>query len=153
MPALATTTDPVTVANRLRPVLLKLNRPLRREIHSLGVTGGQASLLFTIQRRPGIGVRELATLERMSAPGMSKYVGRLEAAGLGAREPSAEDRRRVGLRITPEAERVLRSVKSRRTAWLATRLRGLSDAELAAVDAAVEPLQELTDECPLRCPP
>ena len=49
-------------------------------------------------------------------------------------------------RITPEAERVMRSVKSRRTAWLATRLRGLSDAELAAVDAAVVPLQELIDE-------
>jgi DNA-binding MarR family transcriptional regulator len=140
------TTDPVAVANRLRPVLLKLNRHLRREIHSLGVTGGQASLLFTIQRRPGIGVRELAALERMSAPGMSKYVARLEAAGLVARDPSADDRRRVGLRITPEAERVLRSVKSRRTAWLASRLRGLSDAELAAVDAAIEPLQELIDE-------
>src|SRR2546429_806274 len=136
MPALATVTDPVTVANRLRPVLLKLNRHLRREIHSLGVTGGQASLLFTIQRRPGIGVRELAALERMSAPGMSKYVGRLEAAGLIGPEPSAEDPRRVGPRLTPEAERVLRSGKSRRTAWLATRLRGPSDAEPAAVDAA-----------------
>jgi DNA-binding MarR family transcriptional regulator len=142
----ATTVDPVAVANRLRPVLLKLNRHLRREIHSLGLTGGQASLLFTIQRRPGIGVRELANLERMSAPGMSKYVGRLEAAGLVARDPSGQDRRRVGLRITPEAERVLRSVKSRRTAWLASRLRGLSDDELAAVDAAIEPLQELIDE-------
>jgi DNA-binding MarR family transcriptional regulator len=143
---LSPTTDPVTVANRLRPVLLKLNRHLRREIHSLGVTGGQASLLFTIQRRPGIGVRELAALERMSAPGMSKYVGRLEAAGLVTRDPSEADRRRVGLRVTPEAERVLRSVRSRRTAWLAARLRGLTDAELAAVDAAIEPLQELIDE-------
>ena len=140
------TTDPVAVANRLRPVLLKLNRHLRREIHSIGVTGGQASLLFAIQRRPGIGVRELAALERMSAPGMSKYVGRLEAAGLVTREPSSEDRRRVGLRVTPEAERVLRSVKSRRTAWLASRLRGLSEAELAAVDAAIQPLEELIDE-------
>ena len=146
MPALATTTDPVTVANRLRPVLLKLNRHLRREIHSLGVTGGQASLLFTIQRQPGIGVRELATLERMSAPGMSKYVGRLEAAGLILREPSGEDRRRVGLRVSGEGERVLRSVKSRRTAWLAARLQGLSEAELEAVDAAIEPLQVLIDE-------
>src|SRR6266550_2176513 len=118
MPALATVTDPVTVANRLRPVLLKLNRHLRREIHSLGVTGGQASLLFTIQRRPGIGVRE----------------------------PSDEDRRRVGLRVSPEGERVLRSVKSRRTAWLAAGLRRLSEAELEAVDAAIEPLQELIDE-------
>ena len=146
MPALATVTDPVTVANQLRPVLLKLNRHLRREIHSLGVTGGQASLLFTIQRRPGIGVRELAALERMSAPGMSKYVGRLEAEGLIVREPSDEDRRRVGLRVSPEGERVLRSVKSRRTAWLAAQLRGLSDEELQAVDAAIEPLQELIDE-------
>ena len=146
MPALATATDPVTVANRLRPVLLKLNRHLRRELHSLGVTGGQASLLFTIQRQPGIGVRELATLERMSAPGMSKYVGRLEAAGLILREPSGEDRRRVGLRVSGEGERVLRSVKSRRTAWLAARLQGLSEAELEAVDAAIEPLQVLIDE-------
>lgn len=146
MTALATATDPVTVANRLRPVLLKLNRHLRREIHSLGVTGGQASLLFTIQGRPGIGVRELAALERMSAPGMSKYAGRLEAEGLIVREPSDADRRRIGLRVSPEGERVLRSVKSRRTAWLAARLRGLSDEELQAVDAAIEPLQELIDE-------
>ena len=126
MTTLATATDPVTVANRLRPVLLKLNRHLRREIHSLGVTGGQASLLFTIQRRPGIGVRELAALERMSAPGMSKYVGRLEAAGLIVREPSDEDRRRVGLRVSREGERVLRSVKSRRTKLPAPELRGAS---------------------------
>lgn len=146
MPALATATDPVTVANRLRPVLLKLNRHLRREIHSLGVTGGQASLLFTIQRQPGIGVRELAALERMSAPGMSKYVGRLEAEGLIVREPSVEDRRRIGLRVSPEGERVLRSVKSRRTAWLAARLKQLSEAELETVDAAIESLQELIDE-------
>jgi DNA-binding MarR family transcriptional regulator len=145
MSATLVATEPITVANRLRPVLLKLNRHLRREIHSLGITGGQASLLFAIQRNPGIGVRDLAALERMSAPGMSKYVGRLEAVGLVAREPGA-DRRRVGLRLTPEAERVLRSVKSRRTAWLAARLRDLSPDELAAVDAAVEPLQKLIDE-------
>jgi DNA-binding MarR family transcriptional regulator len=141
-----TVSDPVTVANRLRPVLLKLNRHLRREIHSLGVTGGQASLLFTIQGRPGIGVRELAELERMSAPGMSKYVTRLEQAGLLEREASSEDRRRVGLRVSAEGDRVLRSVKSRRTAWLAARLRDLSPAELEAVDAAIEPLQQLIDE-------
>ena len=114
--------------------------------NQLGVTGGQASLLFTIQRRPGIGVRELAALERMSAPGMSKYVGRLEAAGLIVREPSDVDRRRVGLRVSPEGERVLRSVKSRRTAWLAAGLTRLSETELEAVDAAIEPLQELIDE-------
>ena len=146
MPTTTLATDPVTVANRLRPVLLKLNRHLRREIHSLGITGGQASLLFTIQANPGIGIRELAALERMSAPGMSKYVGRLEQADLVARDAPGADRRRIGLHVTPEGERVLRSVKSRRTTWLATRLKGLSDEELHAVGAAIEPLQQLIDE-------
>jgi DNA-binding MarR family transcriptional regulator len=137
--------DPITVANRLRPVLLKLNRELRREIHSLGVTGGQVSLLVQIQSTPGIGVRELATRERMSAPGMSKYVSRLEAAGLVRREDAPDDRRRVGLRLTEEGERVLQSVKRRRTAWLAARLRNLDEHELDAVDAAIEPLFRLLE--------
>jgi DNA-binding MarR family transcriptional regulator len=137
--------DPVVLANRLRPVLLKLNRDLRREIHSLGVTGGQVSLLALIRRQPGIGVRELAARERMSAPGMSKYVARLEQAGLVARTGLA-DRRRVGIALTPAGQRVLRSVRSRRTAWLAERLQGLSGEELAAIDAAVEPLARLIGE-------
>ena len=140
-----TATDPVTVANRLRPVLLKLNRDLRREIHSLGVTGGQVSLLAVIRREPGIGVRELAARERMSAPGMSKYVARLEAAGLVARS-ELPDRRRVGLVLTEAGQRVLRSVRSRRTAWLAERLGALPASELAAIDAAVDPLARLIGE-------
>ena len=139
--------DPVAVANRLRPVLLKLNRGLRRELHSLGVTGGQVSLLAVIKASPGIGVRELARLEGMSSPGMTKYVARLERAGLVRRRESA-DRRRVGLELTDEAQRVLRSVRSRRTAWLAARLKGLAPEELEAVDAAVEPLARLLEERP-----
>ena len=138
--------DPVTVANRLRPVLLKLNRHLRREIHSLGVTGGQVALLVQIGLNPGIGVRELAARERMSPAGMSGHVDRLVDAGLVARTPSAVDRRRVGLTLTAEGQRVRRSVKHRRTAWLASRLRGLTAEELEAIDRAIEPLQELIDE-------
>src|SRR3990170_3404877 len=53
----ATSTDPVAVANLLRPVLLQLGRRLRREVHPLGVTGGQVALLATIHRSPGIGLR------------------------------------------------------------------------------------------------
>jgi len=142
----AVSADPISVATRLRPVLLKLNRELRREIHSLGVTGGQASLLIQIQKLPGMGVRELATRERMSVPGMSKYLARLESAGLVRREELEDDKRRVGLRLTEEGTRVLQSVKRRRTAWLAERLRGLEPHELDAIDAAVEPLLKLIDE-------
>jgi DNA-binding MarR family transcriptional regulator len=142
----AVAVDTTALANQLRPVLLKLNRELRREIHSLGVTGGQVSLLVAIKQTPGIGVRELAAQERMSVPGMSKFVTRLEEAGLVKAEPVAGDKRRVGLTLTADGHRVLRSVKSKRTAWLAKRLRDLTDDQLEALDAAIEPLTLLIEE-------
>jgi DNA-binding MarR family transcriptional regulator len=141
-----TTLEPIAVANRLRPALLRLARELRRESHALGVTGGQVSLLIQIHKNRGIGVRGLAALERISPASMSGYVDRLERAGLIARTPDPNDRRRHGLALTTEGERVLRSVKSRRTAWLAARLEHLSTDELAALDAAVEPLLALIEE-------
>jgi DNA-binding MarR family transcriptional regulator len=137
--------DPVSVANRLRPVLLQLARELRREVHPLGVTGGQVALLATIKQNPGIGVRDLAALERISAAGMSGHVARLERARLVERAADPRDRRRAGLNVTDEGLRVLRLVRSRRTAWLAERLKGLPPAELSAIDAALEPLAALLE--------
>lgn len=134
------------MANRLRPALLKLARELRRESHALGVTGGQVTLLIQIRRNRGIGVNDLAARERMSPAAMSGYVARLEKAGLVQRTPHASDRRRQGLSVTAEGERVLRSVKSRRTAWLAARLQRLDPVELEALDAAVEPLLQLLED-------
>jgi DNA-binding MarR family transcriptional regulator len=142
----AVASDPTTIANRLRPVLLQLNRQLRREIHSLGVTGGQVSLLVQIKLRPGIGMGELAAIERISVPGMSKFVSRLEEAGLVERAPVAGDLRRVGLTLTAAGHKVLRSVKSKRTAWLSARLQQLDPDALEAIDAAIEPLMELLAE-------
>jgi DNA-binding MarR family transcriptional regulator len=135
----------IDLANRLRPVLLKLGRELRREVHSLGVTGGQVALLVQIKYTPGIGVRELASRERMSVPGMSKFVARLEEAGLIERAAVGGDRRRVGLTLTADGERVLRSVKSKRTAWLAARLRQLDPEQLEAIDTSIEALAELLE--------
>jgi len=139
----------LAVANRLRPVLIRLGRQLRRELHSVGVTSGQASLLAVIGSHPGIGVAELASREQMSTPTMSAHVDRLAATGLAERTRGSDpDRRRVGLTVTPEGERVLRAVRSRRTAWLATRMRGLSATELATIDAAIDALSRLAEREP-----
>jgi DNA-binding MarR family transcriptional regulator len=102
--------DSMTIAGRLRPVLLRLARELRRESHSLGVTGGQVSLLVSIKHNPGVTATELAESERVSAPGMSGHLVRLEAAKLIQRT-RATDRRRIGLFLTPEGEKVLKSVR------------------------------------------
>jgi DNA-binding MarR family transcriptional regulator len=74
---------------------------------------------------------------------MSKHVDRLERDGLVTRTPSEQDRRRVGLELTDEGQRILRRVRSRRTAWLVSRLGQLSPKELAAVEAAVGPLARM----------
>jgi DNA-binding MarR family transcriptional regulator len=144
--AAAVSIDPLLLANRLRPVLLKLGRDLRREIHSLGVTAGQVALLVQIGQNPGIGVRDLAARERMSAAGMSGHIDRLVGSGLVTRTPDTGDRRRVGLALTDEGQRVRRAVKSRRTAWLASRLTQLTPEQLETLDAAIGPLQELIEE-------
>ena len=143
------TISPEAVAENLRPLLLHLNRDLRREALPMSATVGQIALLAAIREEPGIGVRELATRERMSAPALSGYLDRLEAAGLVVRGPVEGDRRRVGLHLTDAGRRLLRSTRRMRTAWLAERIRRLTDDQIAAREAALEPLTMLVrDERP-----
>lgn len=138
--------DSVELANRLRPALLQLARHLRREAHAEGITGGQASLLAQIRKDPLLGITGLAAQEGVSAPAMTRSVDRLERAGLVVRVPSPDDGRRIRLALTPKGVRALRSVRRRRTAWLAERLQGLTAVEVAAVDDAIEPLLRLVED-------
>jgi DNA-binding MarR family transcriptional regulator len=143
---MAVAVDSVELANRLRPVLLRLNRCLRREAHAEGITGGQASVLAQIRHDPRLGLRELASRAGVSGPAMTRYLDRMEKAGLVVRTRSPEDARRIRLTPTPKGVRALRSVRRRRTAWLAERLQGLSPAELETIDRAIEPLLRLVED-------
>jgi DNA-binding MarR family transcriptional regulator len=136
--------DAMAVADSLRPTLLRLGRELRRE-KIAGVSHHQVGLLVAIKYSPGVTVGELAAEERVSTAAMSKRVSRLERDGLVARTKSESDRRCIGLTLTEDGQRTLRRVRSRRTAWLASRLGALTPAELAAVGAAAEPLARLLE--------
>ena len=139
------TLSPEIVATELRPVLLRLARELRKETEQLGITARQATLLWLVKRSPGLSLAELAAEEGISAPAMSGHVDRLERAGLLERVRSSDDRRRVGLRLTDDGERIMRSVRARRTTWLADRLKSLEPAELEAVEAAIPALMRLVE--------
>lgn len=138
-----TTDSGLALANELRPIVLRVARELRKETEQFGVTARQATLLWHVKGSPGLTLKGLAEQEAISAPSLSAHVDRLERSGLLVRVRSTVDRRRVGLELTPAGERLLRSVRERRTAWLAERLSGLEPDALTAIEAAIEPLQQL----------
>jgi DNA-binding MarR family transcriptional regulator len=76
-------------------------------------------------------------------PSICSHIDRLEASGLVTRRQAERDRRRVDLEVTPEGQRVLKVIRSKRTAWLSARLGKLTDTDRAAVAAAVAPLEAL----------
>jgi len=133
------------VAEELRPVILRLGRHLRRETEQLGVTSHQATLLWLVKSRPGLSLRELAHAEGISAPSLSAHVDRLETLGLIRRVRSTDDRRRVGLELTPVGRATVRRVRARRTTWLADRLGRLSDAAREGVERALPALATLLE--------
>jgi DNA-binding MarR family transcriptional regulator len=133
----------VLVASELRPVILRLARELRRETAQFGITSRQATLLWLVRSSPGASLSDLAAEEGISPPALSTHVDRLAQQGLIERTRSDDDRRRVGLELTDAGARVLRSVRERRTAWLASRLAALSSRDLTAVERALPALLEL----------
>src|SRR3954469_7398950 len=89
------------LASRLRPVLLMLNRYLRREAHEEGITAGQAALLAQIRNNPELGARDLARREGVPPLGMTRGLDRLERESLIVRSRSETDGRRIRLALTP----------------------------------------------------
>ncbi len=143
------TPDVAALAEGLRPVLLRLTRKLRQESQRVGLSPLDVMLLGWVKKFDGIGVSELADNEQMSRPTMSAHVKRLEAAGWLARlAPDSEDKRRVGLTLTPAGAKALDAVRRRRNDWLAKQLAALSPEARAALVAAIAPLQQIAGDRP-----
>jgi DNA-binding MarR family transcriptional regulator len=138
--------DAGVLADELRPVLHRLYRQLRRESEDLdrGVSPLQNLLLAAIIEHPGIGVGDLARMERLRGPTISGHIKRLESAGLVARAaPPSADKRRVRLIITAKGRGSIEAIKRRRRNWLANQLGNLSPAARRTIRKAVGPLSKI----------
>ncbi len=134
----------IALAEELRPVLHRLLRQLRRESDDIGVSPLQALLLAAIREHPGIGVGELACLEKLRGPTISGHVKAMEALGLVTREaPNPDDRRRVGLVATKKGDEIMEAIKRNRTDWLAQKLARLPPEAREAIQKAIAPLGEI----------
>ncbi|WP_028102871.1 MarR family winged helix-turn-helix transcriptional regulator [Pseudoduganella violaceinigra] len=134
------------VSEELRLVLKRLVREMRRDASENGgdIPLVQYMLLSIIQDQPGIGVADLARLENVRTATMSGHVKAMEEAGLLERSaPDPQDRRRSGLLVTQLAAERIEALRDKRRDWMSRRIARLTPSQLAALEAAIEPLNEI----------
>ena len=128
--------------SQLRLAVMRLSRRLRQE--AVGdITQSQLSALATIERAGPLSLGDLADLERVAPPSMTRIAGRLEEAGLVVRNVDATDRRIARVAISETGRELLKQTRTRRDAYLATRLRALSPEERATLARALPLLERL----------
>jgi DNA-binding MarR family transcriptional regulator len=136
--------EAMVLAEQLRPALHRLYRQLRRESDDPNISPLQALLLVAIIGQPGIGVAELARLEKLRGPTISGHIKAMEQAGLVARSaPDPRDGRRNGLIATAKGLELIETIKRRRTDWLAIELLRLDSSARQAIREAIGPLGEI----------
>lgn len=133
------------VAGRLRIAVNRLQRRLRQE--SLGgLSPAQASALGAVGRHGSPTLGELAALEQVQPPTMTRIVASLTEAGMVTRMADPTDRRSARVRITPAGERALEQMRTRKNAFLLRRLGDLTPDQRHRAAALVDLLEHLLVE-------
>jgi DNA-binding MarR family transcriptional regulator len=121
-------------------------RRLRVEDEALGISAPRLSVLSVLVFAGPKRIGELARIEQVEPPTMTRLVDGLVRDGLALREPDPDDARAVRVRATPTGARALRRGRARRVETLRTRLATLSPAELAALGEGVEVLERILQD-------
>jgi len=129
-------TSLATLANDLRLACMRISRRVRFESTDI-VAPHQFSVMARLEETPRT-PRELADIERVSAPSMSRTVAALVERGLVLRADDPTDGRQVILSLTPEGARTLKHIRRRRDEWMASRIKGLSTEEREVLARASE---------------
>jgi DNA-binding MarR family transcriptional regulator len=135
--------SPDELARTLRDALTRLNRRIRQARPVGDLTTSQLSALTSLQLAGALTPRELADVERVQPPTMTKIVGKLEERGLVARTPHPTDRRQVILAATESGRALYRQFEQARNEWLARELGELSPEDRGALARAAEILQRV----------
>ena len=129
------------VADRLHSAAIHLLRRLRVEDEALGISAPRLSVLSVLVFAGPRRIGELARVEQVEPPTMSRLVDGLVRDGLAVREPDPDDARAVRVRATPTGARTLRRGRARRLETLQNTLASLSPTDLAALGSGVEVLE------------
>lgn len=133
----------------LRLAVLRLSRRLRQETAGSGdITPSQMSALVVLSRHGELTLGELATIERIAPPSMTRIAARLEEKGLLERRADTSDRRVARVAISPSGAELLRQSRERGDAFVSARLATLSPEEQELLAKAVPLLERLASDDP-----
>ena len=150
IPPKAAETDDERIAEaaaQLRMALVRTTRRLRQEAagEASGLTPTAVAALATIERHGPLTPSELAGIERVKRPSMTRTLGCLERAGLIERMPDPGDGRSSLVSVNAAGRERLRRLRRRKTAYLARRMRRLPAEDLATLERAAAILERMRE--------
>src|ERR1700755_3502192 len=142
-----TDTTLTDAAAQLRLGIVRTARRLRQEAaaEDSGLTPPATAALATIERHGPLTPSELAELERVKRPTVTRTLGCLEREGLVERMPDPSDGRSSLVSVTAAGRERLRRLRGRKNAYLAKRMRDLPVEDVAALERAAEILEQMLE--------
>ena len=137
--------DPAGLASTLRFLIARLARQQRQaaavEPHDL--TASRLAALASLARLGPLTLGDLAAVEGVQSPTMTRIVTKLEELGLVDKTEDPSDRRVTQLAVTPDGAALLEDVRTRESAFLARRLAEMGVDERRQLARALPLLERL----------
>jgi DNA-binding MarR family transcriptional regulator len=134
-------------AAKLRMAIVRTSRRLRQEAASetAGLTPTSVAALATIDRHGPLTPSEVARIERVKRPTVTRTLACLEREGLIERTPDPVDGRSALVAVNAAGRERLRRLRGRKNAYLARRMRDLPAADVETLERAAEILDRMRE--------
>ncbi|MDM7855465.1 MarR family winged helix-turn-helix transcriptional regulator [Cellulomonas alba] len=138
------TTRPA-LAGELRAAIMLAARRIRSQRGDVGLSDPQYTVLVWLTKRGPMTPGQLADLERIQPPSMTRTVNGLVELGLVAKDEHPTDGRQVVVSLTEAGKAEVRETRRRRDAWLTKQLSTMTPDERATLAEATELLRRIAD--------
>lgn len=134
-------------AAHLRTAIVRTARRLRQEAatETSGLTPTSVAALATIERHGPLTPSEIAAIERVKRPTITRTLGCLEREGLIDRASDPADGRSSLVSVNGAGRERLRRLRGRKNAYLARRMKDLTDEEVETLERAAEILERMRE--------
>jgi DNA-binding MarR family transcriptional regulator len=134
-------------AAHLRIAIVRTARRLRQEAaaETSGLTPTSVAALATIERHGPMTPSEIAAVERVKRPTITRTLVCLEREGLIDRARDPQDGRSALISVNGAGRERLRRLRGRKNAYLARRMREMTDEEVETLERAAEILERMRE--------